>query len=342
MQVIQTCQQLYTGSINGNCSTQCAYPNAIPNYKVCTIGAGLGCSAAGVCQPYHTSGPCTGAADGTCGDPTINAFDVEEDIYACLNTTNGYQCGAVFTLLGAAGDSCVLPTDCADSIPCNGGICQGTANGGNCNFDASCVFGSYCSKGMCAAFIPTGGNCAANPNGCNIITDVCGFGGFCVTALTVPSGGNCANIGECAAGLTCNPLTQKCAPPPPTTKCNVETDCLIANLGDCMCNPDGTKSCSNSGPNTVSLPTQCAKYNTQLNACANQFKCKGGVTAGTCFAKNCQKQANCFAGCAFSALLAPGNGIPPNCFQNNFPCTGGTATIGVAWLLLSVIISFLF
>jgi len=329
--------------LNGNCSTLCAYPSAIPNYKVCTIGAGLGCNAVGVCQPYHTSGPCSGLADGTCGDPTLNAFDVEFDIYACLNSSNGYQCGAVLQLVGAAGDSCVTTADCIDVVPCVGGICQGTAIGGNCNFDESCVFGAYCNNGMCTAYVPTGGNCATNPDSCNSVTDVCGAGGKCVTQLSVASGGNCASIGECAAGLTCNPVTLKCALPPPVTKCNVETDCLLANLGDCMCNPDGTKSCSGSGPNTVSLPTQCVKYNSNLAACATQFKCRGGVTEGTCFANNCAKQISCIAGCSISALLGPGTGTPANCFQNNFPCAGtGTVSFGVAWLLLSLILYFLF
>jgi len=322
-ETVLDCQLDFVGAIYGNCSALCAYPNTIPSPKICTVGAAIGCSASGVCQPYHTSGACTGPDDGTCGNPNIDALDIEIDIYGCLNSTNGFQCGKAAQLVLSAGDGCTTSADCADATPCVGGVCQGTAIGGACNLAASCVFGAYCINKMCTAFIPTGGSCF--PGGCNSITDVCGFGGICVTQYSVVSGGNCSVTIECAAGFTCNLSTKKCTLPSPLTTCNVESDCVTANLGDCMCNADGTKSCSNSGPNSVSIPTQCVQYNSQIVTCANQFKCKGTTLPGSCFAKNCLNQANCFSGCVFSAFLGPGTGVPANCFQNNFPCNTGTA-----------------
>jgi len=336
--LVQTCNSVFTGNFYGNCSTQCAIPTVAP-IQSCSAGLGIGCTAAGTCSYLHTSGTCA-PGDGTCGDPNAGIFGGSV-IYGCVNGTNGYTCQSIGNVVGAANDGCTTSANCINNNPCTGGVCIGNAVGASCVF-GSCVYGAYCNvlagmTGSCVANVALGGSCL-NGAQCNPYNAVCGFGGICIAALSVPTGGNCAVAGECLAGLACN--NGKCGAPVAITRCNQQADCINLKLGSCICDGDGTKMCSGSGILSTSIPTQCANYFIQLTSCAIQYQCAQlSLIAGSCVERNCPKAINCGEICVLQQAAAA-EALPAACIQNPYVCKGAVSmTIG--WVLLILLLALL-
>jgi len=334
--LVSTCNTAYTGTTFGNCSTQCAITTVAP-VQTCSAGLGIACTAAGTCGYLHTSGTCV-PGDANCGDPNVVGFFGGNVIYGCVNGTNGYTCQSIGNALGAANDGCTTSANCLNNNQCVGGVCIGAAIGAAC-VPGSCVYGAYCSATtkLCVANVPLGGSCL-NGAQCNPYNAVCGYGGVCIAALSVATGGNCVTAGECLAGLACT--NGKCAAPAAITRCNQNADCTNANLGACICNGDGTKQCTGSGILSTSIPTQCASYNSQLSTCAIQYQCgQSSPLPGSCVERNCPKAINCGVTCLLQAL-STAEAVPANCIVSPYVCKG-TVSMTIGWVLLILLLALL-
>jgi len=301
-----------------NCS--CGSPGAVPpTGSTCYSEQPLTCSSSSTCANIKTSGPCI--QNGDCGDPTTGFFN--SYVYSCQNisVSGVYSLQCAMTLgTQAAGDSCTTSLNCADSIPCTGGICQGTSPGGTCTSSASCAFGNFCDiTNQCTPQVAPGGACPTL-DACTY-GYICGYSGSptsgkCISLQSVPGGGNCVQTEECQNGFYCNSATGVCtAPPPSFVTCTSTAGCIGIPGSECQCNADGTATC-NIGPNFVQ-PTCNNQFN-NLMKCAYQNQCFDDFGGGTCTTAHCLNQLNCYSACA-APILSTG---PSECtLYPTFQCT---------------------
>ena len=110
------------------------------------------------------------------------------------------------------GESCRTNSECDDGLRCGAGVCvtPGAAGlAGACWANADCDSGLFCSRqGLCG---PEGDGGIGAPCGTgaectdDLYCENFGLSGSCQTAGDADVGESCAEIGDCLAGLICNP-----------------------------------------------------------------------------------------------------------------------------------------
>jgi len=343
---ITTCGANFAFS-TGNCTAQCSALSTatlIPaNFNECQIGSGLYCNVNSQCTSEQTSGACIYYGDSTCGNPNPASFISTQTQYSCQLSGNQYQCLPIITTgVGSqsANDGCSTSADCVSALPCTNGVCVGIAVGGTCLSSGACVYGAYCGTNrLCTPVVGSGGACNITVQNMGILQCavgfLCGLGNVCVAQLSKSSGTACVNTAECAPGLFCG-STGTCVVAP-SISCNTNVDCQ-PNYGSCMCNLDGTKSCS-IGPLSVSFPAQCAQYYQPYTTCIENNQCKG-VGINSCGLNKCSFQYGCYVKCIEQAA-AQIEKLPTNCFSPALLaglCGDASTSVISIWILMFAVL----
>lgn len=172
--------------------------------------------------------------------------------------------------------ACSATADCSS----RGGACQASVcrAANECATDSDCAVGSTCVEdlnfgGLCAEsaeLLPAplpGSPCGA--------AGLCPPGQLCAADGTCRPARGCKTDKDCRKGMTCDPATGHCSPPPP--RCNVNSDCASAQVCDaatgrcipaphCIPRPDGT--CCD--PTTGPCPTLSCTTDAD---CPTTFRC---------------------------------------------------------------------
>ena len=112
---------------------------------------------------------------------------------------------------------CASRADCPEKLGCVDGICA------KCARDRDCLGTEWCHplEHLCAP--AQGGECQQNAN--------CAFGSFCVrgTCRTVSEVTLCSQPGDCLLGERCDPVNLVCLP---DAGCNRDADCALSEVCD--------------------------------------------------------------------------------------------------------------
>lgn len=215
----------------------------------------------------------------------------------------GFVCNGGTCVAPVAEDSaCSAPFVCADDLVCNTATltCEAPGStGATCVATEDCAIGLYCEEGACTQGVALGGECR-NTRTCGadraclrapetrVCTDPVGLGdacefGTCTAPLVCGEAGLCVALpvedepcllGECAAGLACEDLTQTCQPLPGEGEtCFMGSTFCAAGLGcdfsSNTCRPGGGDG------------TECL-LNPPEYVCAEGFACDFGATGSLC------------------------------------------------------------
>jgi len=334
---ITYCNANYDISFYGFCN--CGTVPAAPTMSKCSLGYGLYCNENGLCSQQHTTGACDPKDTSVgfvaeCSDP--NGFPFSQSSFICANSSIGYQCESSSSVQLATNDGCMVNTNCF-SNSCVGGTCQAVAK--SCNSNSACSYGTYCDINTlyCLSRATDGSACGGiNEIQCQQ-TSICNFYSTCIPLKSANSGSYCLSTNECQFGFYCAVgLSQNatCMPiPTNVVNCNTVNDCTNAGIGgQCTCNNDGTKTCKTDG-----VPTSCSNQYNAFSSCLSTHQCQNTGFSGSCGARYCSNQNNCYYNCAQLPSLG-------TCVESGLlACTNPASTIFVsAWIIAILLLCLSF